>query len=327
MTNATERHEGRRLRVLTWHVHGNYLYALSQVPHDFIVPGLPAGPSGHEPGYGPLGRRIPWGPNIRQVPAQALRDMRLDCVLYQSRRNLEDAPGLLTPEQLALPCAFLEHDPPVAHATDTAHPFRHDRGVLVHVTPYNAAMWDNGATPVRVVEHGIVAPEAHYTGEIERGIVVVNHLARRGRRLGRDLFEHMRQRTPLDLIGMDSESLGGLGEVPNMEVASFMSRYRYFFNPIRYTSLGLSVVEAMHCGIPVVGFAATELPSVIRSGENGYVDTRLDRLADVARQLCAEPALARTWGEAGRATARERFGIARFVSDWLRIFDEIMERA
>ena len=27
----------RRLRILTWHVHGNYLYYLTQVPHDFYL--------------------------------------------------------------------------------------------------------------------------------------------------------------------------------------------------------------------------------------------------------------------------------------------------
>lgn len=313
----------RRLRVLTWHVHGNYLYALSQVPHDFVVPGRPDA----APGYAPLGSRIPWGGNLVQVPAESLRGTRFDCVLYQSRQNLLDAPRLLTADQRALPSLYLEHNPPDGPAAESAHPFHHQRGMLVHVTPYNAAMWDNGGMPVRVIEHGIVAPGAAWTGEKERGIVVVNHLAGRGRRLGRDIFESMRARSPLDLIGMGSRALGGLGEVPNMEVAACMCRYRYFFSPIRYASLGLSLVEAMHCGVPVVGFAATELPNIIRSGENGYVDTRPQRLLDVARQLCADPELARAWGEAGRATALARFGISRYVADWLRVFDELMEAA
>ncbi|MDH1523778.1 glycosyltransferase, partial [Achromobacter mucicolens] len=119
----------------------------------------------------------------------------------------------------------------------------------------------------------------------------------------------------------------GLGEVPNMEVAAFMSRYRYFFSPIRYASLGLSLVEAMLCGVPVVGFGGTELPVLIRNGENGYVDNRLDRLVEVGRQLLAEPELARAWGSAGRDMARQRFGMDRFVSDWLGVFETLMEAA
>lgn len=316
-------HPLRRLRILTWHVHGNYLYALSQVPHDFIVPVLP----GRAPGYGALGNRIPWGAGLTEAPAFNLRDMEFDCVLYQSRQNLEDARLLLSDAQRALPSAYLEHDPPMPHPTETRHVFRHDKGMIVHVTPYNAVMWDCADMPSRVVEHGVPEPAVTYDGGIEKGIVVVNHLARRGRRIGVDVFEHVRARTPLDLIGMDSERLGGLGEVPNMEVAALMSRYRYFFSPIRYASLGLSLVEAMLCGVPVVGFGGTELPVLIRNGENGYVDNRLDRLVEVGRQLLAEPELARAWGSAGRGMARQRFGMDRFVSDWLGVFETLMEAA
>lgn len=316
-------HPQRRLRILTWHVHGNYLYALSQVPHDFIVPVLP----GRAPGYGALGNRIPWGAGLTEAPALHLRDMEFDCVLYQSRQNLEDARLLLSDAQRALPSAYLEHDPPMPHPTETRHVFRHDKGMIVHVTPYNAVMWDCADMPSRVVEHGVPEPAVTYDGGIEKGIVVVNHLARRGRRIGVDVFEHVRARTPLDLIGMDSERLGGLGEVPNMEVAALMSRYRYFFSPIRYASLGLSLVEAMLCGVPVVGFGGTELPVLIRNGENGYVDNRLDRLVEVGRQLLAEPELARAWGSAGRDMARQRFGMDRFVSDWLGVFETLMEAA
>lgn len=313
----------RRLRILTWHVHGNYLYALGHVPHDVVVPGLP----GEVPGYGALGSRIPWGCNVKQVPAGQLRSMHFDCVLYQSRQNLEDARLLLGPAQRALPSVYLEHNPPEPHPTDTIHPFRHERGLLVHVTPFNAVMWDAAGMPVRIIEHGVPLPVARYEGTLARGIVVVNHLHRRGRRIGRDIFERMRGQTPLDLIGMESERLGGLGEVPNMDVAACMTRYRYFFSPIRYASLGLSLVEAMLCGVPIVGFAATELPGIIVNGSNGYVDTRLDRLVDVARQLLVEPQLARAWGEAGRETARARFGIERFVDDWITVLDTMVEAA
>lgn len=323
MTHPEVARPGRRLRILTWHVHGNYLYALSHVPHDFVVPSLPGNP----PGYGALGRKIPWPANVAQVPADALRRMSFDCVLYQSRQNVEDARLWLDDAQRALPSVYLEHNPPELHPTDTVHPFRHERGLLVHVTAFNAAMWDAGGMPVRVVEHGVPPPDVVYDGGTPKGIVVINHLARRGRRLGRDLFENLRAQTPMDLIGMGSAELGGLGEVPNMEVGAVLARYRYFFSPIRYASLGLSLVEAMLCGVPVVGFATTELPTVITNGENGYVDTRPDRLLAVTRQLVAEPDLARAWGAAGRDTALERFGMGRFISDWIDVFDTILEAA
>ncbi|WP_144639445.1 glycosyltransferase family 4 protein [Bordetella genomosp. 13] len=311
----------RRLRVLIWHAHGNYLHALTQAPHDFYVPVHEDG----RPGYGALGPGLPWGANVHAVPVEQVRDTAVDCVVYQSRQNLGDAWSLLTPAQRGLPCAYIEHNPPEPHPTDTVHPFGHPRGILVHVTPHNAQMWDRSGVPVRVIEHGVpVPPEVRYVGELPRGIVVVNHLARRGRRLGADLYADMRRELPLDLIGMQSQALGGLGEVPNRDVAAFMSRYRFYFSPIRYGSLSLSLVEAMLCGIPVIGYATTELPSVIDNGVNGYVDSRLDRVAEVGRMLIEQPDVARRWGDAARATAQERFSIERFVADWCALFDTLM---
>ena len=102
---------------------------------------------------------------------------------------------------------------------------------------------------------------------------------------------------------MGSLELGGHGEVANSALPGFMADYRFFFNPIRYTSLGLSVLEAMMVGLPIVGLATTEMTTVIVNGVNGWLDTRPERLVDVMRQLIAEPELARTWGAAARRTA------------------------
>jgi glycosyltransferase involved in cell wall biosynthesis len=114
-----------------------------------------------------------------------------------------------------------------------------------------------------------------------------------------------------------------LRPLPNHELPGRMAEHRFFFNPIRYTSLGLAVVEAMMVGIPVVGLATTEVATVIRSGVNGIVDTRIDRLVVAMRQLIDDAALARELGEAGRRTAMERFSIGRFVGDWMNVLREL----
>lgn len=311
----------RPLRVLTWHVHGNYLYSLTRVPHEFLIPVR----EGNPPGYGALGNRIPWAPHVREVAADALRELDFDCVVYQSRATYEERERLLSPRQLALPCAYIEHDPPLPHPTDTAHGFEHERGILVHVTHYNRAAWNNGRMRTAVIEHGVPMPRpASEQARVARGIAVINHLRRRGRRMGADLFEQARERVPLDLIGMDSESMGGLGEIPNMEVGPFVSRYRFFYSPIRYTSLGLALIEAMMAGLPVVGFAATELARVIVNGRNGYIDTDPDRLVDAMKALIDDPRLAATWGAEARKTALARYGMDRFVGDWTALFQRLM---
>src|SRR5690554_3582340 len=215
------------LRILTWHVHGNYLYSLTRLPHRFIVPVT----GDNRAGYSALGNKIPWGGHVRMVAADALRDEQFDCIIYQSRSTYEqDRHVLLTPQQRRLPSVYIEHNPPEPHPTDTRHVFQHDRGVLVHVTHYNALMWDSGSMPVRVIEHGVPeSPGVRYSGDLERGIVVVNNLAHRGRRVGKDVYEWAQAHMPLDLIGMGSEHLpGGLGEVSNMDVPAYVARYRFF---------------------------------------------------------------------------------------------------
>jgi len=162
-----------------------------------------------------------------------------------------------------------------------------------------------------------------YGGGLDRGIVVVNHLRRRGRRLGWDVFEELRRDLPLDLVGMDAESAGGLGEIANLELPAFMARYRFFFNPIRWTSLGLAIVEAMMVGMPVVGLATTELATTIDSGHNGFVHNDPGELRRTMRTLLADRELARDWGRAARQLARERFGIGRFVADWMDVLSEV----
>jgi hypothetical protein len=310
----------RRLRILTWHVHGNYLYYLTQVPHEFYLVTDAARSTHHTGRSGSL----PWGDNVHEAPVEHIADMAFDLVLFQSRDAWETGQHrLLSPAQRRLPRIYLEHDPPQVHPTDTAHWVDDPAVMLVHVTHFNALMWNSGNCPVRVVEHGVkLLATPPWTGEVARGLVVVNNLDRRGRRLGLDVYRQAAAQVPLSLVGMGSERCGGEGEVSQHDLPGRMAAHRFFFNPIRYTSLGLAVVEAMTLGVPVVGLATTELAAVIRDGENGLVDTRLDRLVDGMHRLLADPGDARRLGEAGRRTARERFSIERFISDWLHVLHE-----
>ena len=166
-----------RLRVLTWHVHGNYLYYLTQAPHEFFV----VTDAARSPGYSGLGGTLPWGGNVHEAALERLHQARFDCVLYQSPRNYRiDRLEQLSDAQRQLPAIYLEHDPPQEHPTNTRHVVDDSRVLLVHVTHFNRLMWDSGRCSTRVIEHGVCLPRpARYSGELARGIVVVNHLPRR----------------------------------------------------------------------------------------------------------------------------------------------------
>jgi len=185
-------------------------------------------------------------------------------------------------------------------------------------------MWNSGRTPTRVIEHGVIVPEGQsYGGDEPRGIVVVNGIANRGRRVGLDVFEYVRRVIPLEIAGMGSEHFGGLGDLPHDDLTAIESRHRFFFNPIRYTSLGLAVCEAMMLGMPVVGLATTEMSTVIENGKTGFIDTNIDGLLQKMQLLLDDPDTARWLGANAHDVARSRFGINRFVTDWNETIEEV----
>src|SRR6185312_6940065 len=224
----------------------------------------------------------------------------------QSKKNyLQDQFEILTAEQRALPKIYLEHDPPRESPTNTKHVVDDPEVLLIHVTYFNELMWDNNRTPTKVIEHGIMVDEkVSYSGEIKKGIVVINGIVKRGRRLGLDIFEKVRKEIPLEIVGMGSEEVSGLGEINNRELPAFIAQYRFFFNPIRYTSLGLSVCEAMMTGVPIIGLATTEMSVTIKNNYSGFIDTNVNALIQKMEMLLNDREKAKELGEERRKRRR-----------------------
>ncbi|WP_345948253.1 glycosyltransferase family 4 protein [Mucilaginibacter sp. PAMB04274] len=312
-----------RLKIFTWHIHGSYLFYLSQGNYDIYIPTKPEKIEGY---YG-RGETFPFKKNVIEIPAEEVKNQEFDIILYQTNQNyLIDQYEILSAEQRELPKVYIEHDPPRQHPTDTKHAVNDPNVNLVHVTHFNKLMWDCGETPTTVIEHGVTAPDALYTGEKARGIVVINNLPLRGRLLGLDIFLKVREHVPIDLVGMGTGDLG-LGEVLHPQLPEFISQYRFFFNPIRYTSLGLAVCEALMQGIPVVGLATTELSAVIDNGHSGFIHTDVNYLIDKMNLLLEDAELARQIGAGGRELAQNRFNIMRFTHEWEQLFKNVAQQS
>ncbi len=313
--------QAKRLKIFTWHIHGSYLYYLAQGNFEIYLPT-------HEKkteGYIGRGTTFPFGDNVIEVPVGEVKDLSLDCILFQTPANyLRDQFDIFSEQQRGLPKVYLEHDPPQQTPTDTKHVVDDSDVTLVHVTHFNRLMWDCGQTPTRVIDHGVVSPVAEYTGKLDRGIVVINNLKERGRRLGLDVFFEARKHIPLDLIGMDTKQIGGLGEILHPQLPDFIKDYRFMFNPIRYTSLGLAVIEAMMVGLPVVGLATTEMVTVIRDGVSGLLHTDTQRLIEGMRNLIENRDLAAQLGRKGKEIALQRFNIDRFAAEWYQLISEVI---
>lgn len=306
----------KRLKIFTWHIHGSYLFYLSQGSYDIFIPVNKLKSEGY---YG-RGETFPFGPNVIEVEASEVRTMEFDLILFQTDENfLKDQFEVLSAEQRKLPRIYLEHDPPWDHPTNAKQPVNDPVVKLVHVTHFNQLMWDNNGLDTKVIEHGVMIPSLMKRTKKERGIVVINNLPTRGRLLGLDIFEEVRKHVPLDLVGMGAEAYG-IGEVLHPQLPDFVSQYRFFFNPIRYTSLGLAVCEAMMMGMPIVGLATTEMSVTIQNGYSGFVHTDTARLIESMHYLLENPGKADEMGANARNIANKRFNITRFVQEWEQTF-------
>jgi glycosyltransferase involved in cell wall biosynthesis len=317
LTNAASIMRSEKpLHIFTWHIHGSYLYYLSQ--GNYIIY-IPVSEDKTDRNIG-RGETFPFGDNVIEVPVNEIPKLHIDCVLYQHKENYTlDQYKILTEEQRRLPRIYLEHDPPWEHPTNTKHVVNDPDVLVVHVTHFNRLMWDNHGIRTTVIEHGVSDKQVPYNGSLEKGIVVINNLPSRGRLLGLDIFEEVRKHIPLDLVGMGTEELG-LGEVLHPQLPGFISQYRFFFNPIRYTSFGLAVCEAMMGGLPVVGMATTEMPTVFTNKTNGIIHTDIHYLISEMQKLIDDRDYAARIGAAGRQTALERFNVRRFTDDWESVF-------
>ncbi len=318
------------MRLLIWHLHGSWTTAFVQGRHTYLLP-LDAGRGRYGRGRA---RTWDWPASAVEVPVGQLRAEQIDAVILQ-RPAEEELTRKLTGRRPGadLPAVYLEHDAPDGNVPLTRHRMADRPDLrLVHVTHFNDLFWDCGRTPTTVIEHGIVDPGPRWTGECGRAAVVVNEPLRRGRYAGTDLLPYFAETTPLDVFGMGVSDLPArLGapavrafeDLPQARMHQALARRRVYLHPFRWTSLGLSLIEAMQLGMPVLALATTEAVQAVPPGA-GVLSTSKEQLRDRLRVLIADLAAAAELGQAARRAALARYGLTRFLADWDRLLSELV---
>jgi len=302
------------VNILLWHVHGSWTTAFVQGKHRYLVP---VNDARDEWGRG-RARTFDWPSTVVELPLGEIRDA--DVAIVQRPEELR----LLPP---GLPVIYVEHNTPKGAVPQTRHPMAdRDDLIIAQVTHFNQLFWDTGQTRTTVIEHGIVEPAARYSGEQERLAVVTNEPVRRGRVTGTDLFGRFAHVAPLDVFGMGVAALSGAGittydDPPQRRLHELVARRRAYLHLCRWTSLGLSLIEAMQIGMPVLALATTEAVEAVPA-DAGVISTRVDTLVEAAHWLLAEPAQASRLGERARQVALARYGLDRFLADWDRLLEE-----
>ncbi|GAA4426731.1 glycosyltransferase [Georgenia halophila] len=317
------------MRVLVWHMHGSWLTAFLGGPDEYLLPVVP--------GRGPEGRgradTWEWPASAREVTPEELRQERFDVVVLQRPEEIELLhrwTGLRA--GVDVPAVYVEHNTPAGPAAATRHHVAdRDDITLVHVTDFNALMWDNGDAPTRVIDHGVPDPGPRYTGELERIGAVVNEPVRRRRVAGTDVLLRFSEQVPTSVFGMGVEPLARenpdladhLHNLGQHDMHAELAHHRGYLHSYRWTSLGLSLIEAMTLGMPVLALATTAAPEAVPP-EAGVVSSRPQVLVETAQRWLADPDEARERGAAGRRHALERFGLDRFVTEWHHQLEEVV---
>lgn len=311
------------MKILLWHVHGGWTDAFVRGQHEYL---LPVTPEGGPWGLGRAGRN--WPESVSDVPLNKLSETEVDAVILQRPEEVGAVAKLLHRRPGRDVAAFyVEHNTPKPDAVNTVHPLADQREIpIVHVTHFNRLFWDNGRARTTVIEHGIRDPGALYTGDQESLGVMINEPVRRWRITGTDLLPDFAGIAPLELFGIGGagvqEKLGlpagrltWKGDLPTADVHKQLAANRAYIHTARWTSLGLSLLEAMFLAMPVVVVAATEACRAVPP-EAGVVSNDLGELTAAAGRFIADPDLAADCGRAARSVALEKYGLEQFLHRW-----------
>jgi glycosyltransferase involved in cell wall biosynthesis len=82
---------------------------------------------------------------------------------------------------------------------------------------------------------------------------------------------------------------------------------------------GLSMVESLACGTPVIAYGRGSIPEIIKHGENGFI---VEDIEDAAEAVAAVSSLERS---ACREDVEQRFSHTRMARDYIRVYREILK--
>jgi glycosyltransferase involved in cell wall biosynthesis len=112
-----------------------------------------------------------------------------------------------------------------------------------------------------------------------------------------------------------------LGRLP--DVAAWLRRADVFVHPARWEGFGLSVLEAMLAGVPVVASNVSSLPELVADGETGFL-VRPDDPSSLALGVARALEDAGRLGASGRERARSQFSVERMAEKTADLYARVL---
>lgn len=118
-----------------------------------------------------------------------------------------------------------------------------------------------------------------------------------------------------------SDRIRWIGEVDETERNRLMSNAHAFLHPVTWREpFGLTIIEALACGCPVVAYDKGSVPELIKTGVTGYVVNDIEGMIDAVEHI----------GNIDRATvrdyARTNFGVTQMVDGYEMMYQKMLAR-
>ncbi|NJN47353.1 MAG: glycosyltransferase family 4 protein, partial [Candidatus Competibacteraceae bacterium] len=97
-------------------------------------------------------------------------------------------------------------------------------------------------------------------------------------------------------------------------------------HPAFMEGLGVALLQAAACGVPIVASRVGGIPEIVRNGVNGTLIPAGDplALAQAVNGLLADTERAAAYGQAGRRIALTDFSIAAMVEGNYRVYQDVL---
>ena len=122
-------------------------------------------------------------------------------------------------------------------------------------------------------------------------------------------------------LHIDGDNVTYVGSVGPDQRDDLLGKASALLHPISFDEpFGLSIIEAMCCGTPVIAFNRGSMPELIRHGVNGFLVSNVEEAVDSVKELAT----------IDRSSCRrfvvENFSAERMANDYLKVYKEILER-
>ena len=119
---------------------------------------------------------------------------------------------------------------------------------------------------------------------------------------------------------IDGDNVTYVGSVGPEQRDKLLGKACALLHPISFDEpFGLSIIEAMACGTPVIAFNRGSMPELIRHGVNGFLVSHVEEAVDAVKKLSTIDR------SACRRFVEGNFSTERMVSDYIKVYEQILD--